>query len=173
MHRFDVPTINNLGAIAPALGIFYVILAGISADLFLGRANVITLARLLNLTGLIILSIWNVPEASKWFAYSTTYSAYSVAPVLYGWANSILRHNVEERALTLVIMTAIRVSTNAWIPLLIYPTIDAPKFPKGFPFSAAMVVGLLMVTQVIRILDNREEYVAVHPPSFTPKCTSS
>ena len=157
LHRFDVPTINNLGTITPALGIFYVVFAGISADLFLGRAGTITLACLYNLTGLIILSIWNVPEAAKWFAYSTNYSAYAVAPVLYGWANSILRHNVEERALILVLMTAIGTSTNAWIPVLVYPTVEAPKFPKGFPFSAAMVVGLLIMTQVVRVLDNREE----------------
>jgi len=110
-----------------------------------------------DLTGLIILSIWDVPEAAKWFAFSTTYSAVAVSSVLYGWANVILRHNVEERALTLILMTAIATSTNAWIPLLVYPTVEAPRFPKGYPYSAAMVVALILMTQVVRLIYNREE----------------
>ena len=44
LHRYDIPTINNLGTIAPALGIFYVLFINFGADLFLGRPGAITLA---------------------------------------------------------------------------------------------------------------------------------
>ena len=159
LHRFDTPTINNLGTIAPALGIFYVLFINFGADLFLGRAGAITLACVWNFIGLIILTIWDVPESAKWFAFSTNYASVAVSSVLYGWANTILRHNVEERALTLILMTAIATSTNAWIPLLVYPTVEAPRFPKGYPYSAANVICLVIMTQIVRILYNREEYV--------------
>ncbi|KAL3420595.1 hypothetical protein PVAG01_07040 [Phlyctema vagabunda] len=157
LHRFDIPTTNNLGTIAPALGIFYVLFINFSADLFLGRAAAITLACAVNLSGLIILSIWNVPEAAKWYAFSTTYSAVAVSSVLYGWANIILRRDGQDRASILILMTAIATSTNAWIPLLVYPTTEAPRFRKGYPYSAAMVVGLICMTQVVRIWHKREE----------------
>lgn len=159
LDRFDTPTVNNLGTIAPALGIFYVLFINFSADLFLGRPGAITLACLWNLTGLIILTIWKVPESAKWFAFSTNYASVAVSSVLYGWANIILRHNVEERALTLILMTAIATSTNAWIPLLVYPTVEAPRFPKGYPYSAANVICLILMTQIVRVIYNKEEYV--------------
>lgn len=157
LHRFDVPTINNLGTIAPALGIFYVLFINFSSDLFLGRPGAITLACVWNGIGLVILTIWDVPEAAKWFAFSTNYASVAVSSVLYGWANIILRHNVEERALTLIMMTAIATSTNAWIPLLVFPTVESPRFRKGYPYALANVVCLILMTQVVRYIYNKEE----------------
>lgn len=158
LHRFDVPTINNLGTIAPALGIFYVLFINFSADLFLGRPGAITLACVWNGIGLIILTIWDVPEAAKWFAFSTNYANVAVSSVLYGWANIILRHNVEERALTLIMMTAIATSTNAWIPLLVFPTVESPRFPKGYPYALANVVCLiLMASREIHLQHRRSK----------------
>ncbi|KAK7416066.1 MFS transporter (Seo1) [Neonectria magnoliae] len=152
LARYDTTTMNQLAAISPGLGIFFVLFINFSADLWLGRPGAITLASAVNFTGLVILAIWDVPEAAKWFAFSVTFSAVAVSSVLYGWANTILRHNNEERAITLILMTAIATSTTAWIPLFTYPTVEAPRFPKGYVYSAVIVVLLVAMTQVIRIL---------------------
>ncbi|RMJ18262.1 hypothetical protein BHE90_002535 [Fusarium euwallaceae] len=152
LNRYSTTRLNQLGAISPGLGIFFVLFINFSADLWIGRPAAITLASAINFTGLVILATWNVPEAAKWFAFSVGYSAVAVSSVLYGWANTILRHNNEQRALTLILMTAIATSTNAWIPLLVYPTVEAPRFPKGYVYSAVMAVGLVTMTQVIRIV---------------------
>ncbi|KAH6653203.1 major facilitator superfamily domain-containing protein [Truncatella angustata] len=152
LHRFDTATMNQLATISPALGIFFVLFINFSADLWIGRAAAITLASTVNFTGLVILAIWNVPESAKWFAFSVSYSAVAVSSVLYGWANIIMKDNIEERSLTLILMTAIATSTNAWIPLFVYPTVDAPRFPKGYVYSACMVVCLVIMTQVVRVL---------------------
>lgn len=152
LKRYDTATINNLAAISPALGIFFVLFINYSADLWIGRPAAITLASAFNFTNLVILAVWKVPESAKWFAFSVSYSSVAVSSVLYGWANVILRDNVEERAMTLILMTAIATSFNAWIPLLVYPTVEAPRFPKGYAYSATMVVCLVIMTQVIRLL---------------------
>lgn len=152
LHRYDTATMNNLSAISPALGIFFVLFINFSADLWISRAAAITLASAFNFTGLVILAVWNVPEAAKWFAFSVSYSAVAVSSVLYGWANIILKDNIEERALTLVLMTAIATSTNAWIPLFVYPTVESPRFPKGYVYSACMVVCLVTMTHTISYL---------------------
>lgn len=152
LGRYSTAEMNKLNAISPGLGIFFVLFINFSADLWIGRPAAITLASAVNLTGLVILAVWNVPEAAKWFAFSTSYSAVAVSSVLYGWANVILKNNIEERALTLILMTAIATSTNAWIPLFVYPTVEAPRFPKGYVYSAVMVVCLVATTQVVRVL---------------------
>lgn len=159
LGRYDVATMNNLAAISPALGIFFVLFINFSSDLWIGRPAGITLASAFNFTSLVILAIWNVPEAAKWFAYSVTYSAVAVSSVLYGWANIIMRDNIEERAMTLILMTAIATSTQAWVPLLVYPTSLGPRFPKGYVYSAAMTVLLVIMTQVIRLLFGSNGYV--------------
>ncbi|RDW63693.1 hypothetical protein BP6252_11238 [Coleophoma cylindrospora] len=157
LGRYSTAEINNLGAIAPALGIFYVLFINFSADLWLGRPGAITLASALNFTGLIILTVWDVSEAAKWFAFCTMYSAAAVSSVLYGWANTILRHNVEDRAVSLVLMTVIAQSFTAWTPLLVYPTVEAPSYPKGYPYSAAFTVALVVTTWGVKWVHNREE----------------
>lgn len=152
LGRYDVATVNNLAAISPALGMFFVLFINFSSDLWIGRPAGITLASAVNFTSLAILAIWDVPEAAKWFAYSVTYSAVAVSSVLYGWANIIMRENVEERAVTLILMTAIATSTQAWVPLLVYPTVSGPRFPRGYIYSASMTMLLVIMTQVIRFL---------------------
>ncbi len=157
LKRFDIATMNNLAAISPALGIFFVLFINFSADLWIGRPGAITLASAVNFSGLVILAVWDVPETAKWYAFSVSYSSVAVSSVLYGWANVILRDNNEERSLTLILMTAIATSTNAWIPLLVYPTIEAPRFPKGYVFSASIVICLVIMTQIIRIIFGPDE----------------
>lgn len=152
LDRYDVATMNNLAAISPALGIFFVFFINFSSDLWIGRPAAITLASAFNFTSLVILAIWNVPESAKWFAYSVTYSAVAVSSVLYGWANIIMRDNLEERAMTLILMTAIATSTQAWVPLLVYPTVSAPRFSRGYVYSASMTVLLVIMTQLVRLL---------------------
>ncbi|KAJ4182421.1 MFS transporter (Seo1) [Fusarium falciforme] len=176
LNRYSTTRLNQLGAISPGLGIFFVLFINFSADLWIGRPAAITLASAINFTGLVILAIWNVPEAAKWFAFSVGYSAVAVSSVLYGWANTILRHNNEQRALTLILMTAIATSTNAWIPLLVYPTVEAPRFPKGYVYSAVMVVGLVTMTQVIRIVfgsHGEKSRPPIEEPTFVSEDGSS
>jgi hypothetical protein len=157
LHRYTPSRINELGTIAPALGIFYVLFICFGSDLFLGRAGAITLAHTWNLIGLIILIVWNVPESSLWFAFSTTYSAVAMSSVLYGWVNDILKYSPAERSFTLVVINAVSQSTTAWTPLLVFKTVEAPRFTKGYSFAAASAICLIAFTQVVRILHNRQQ----------------
>lgn len=159
LGRYDTATMNNLAAISPALGIFFVLFINFAADLWISRPAAITLASAFNFTALIILTVWNVPEAAKWFAYSVTYSAVAVSSVLYGWSNAILKDNVEERGLTLTVMTLAGTATNAFIPNLTYQTVDAPRYPKGYIFSAIMVACLVVMTWITFFLFGNDGYV--------------
>lgn len=158
LHRYDTATMDNLAAISPALGIFFVLFINFAADLWISRPAAITLASAFNFTALIILTIWNVPEAAKWFAYSVTYSAVAVSSVLYGWANAILKDNVEERGLTLTVMTLVGTATNAFVPNLTYQTVEAPRYPKGYIFSAIMVACLVVMTWIVFFLFGNDGY---------------
>lgn len=157
LNRYSTEKVNQLGVTSPAVGIFYVLFICFGADLFLGRAFAITLSHTWNLIGLIILIIWDVPESAKWFAFNTTYSSVAMSSVLYGWANDILKHSAQERSFALIAMNAIAQSTTAWTPLLVYKTVEAPRFQKGYSFTAANAVLLIVMTWIVKWLHDRQE----------------
>lgn len=157
LKRFTPARLNNLGAISPALGIIYTLFICFASDLVLGPAWAITVAHIWNIIGLVILVIWDVPESALWFAFMTTYSAVAMSSVLYGWVNSQLRASPAERAFTLVLINAISQSTTAWTPLLVFQTVEGPRFKKGYAFVLANAICLITTAHIIRIYLKRSE----------------
>lgn len=154
LGRYSKARINELGTLAPALGILYALIISFASDLHIGPAWAITLAYTWNIIGLIILVAWHVPEAAIWFAFSTIYSSNAMAGVLHGWFNTQLRSSPAERSFTLVLINAISQSSTAWTPLLVYKTVEAPRYPKGFAFTLgcaiALVIGAHLLNQFLR-----------------------
>jgi hypothetical protein len=143
LGRYTKSHINELGTMAPALGIFYTLFACFMSDLLIGPAWAITMASSWNALGLLILTIWDVPESAKWFAFCTAYSANALSSVFHGWVNNLLKDSPEERSFTLVLINAISQSSTAWTPLLVFPTTEAPRYPKGFAFCLSMALALI------------------------------
>lgn len=159
LGRYSAAKVNELGTIAPALGIFYTLFICFASDLVLGPAWAITLSHTWNIIGLIILVIWDVPEPAKWFAFATIYSSYAMSSVFHGWVNTQLRSSPAERSFTLVLINAISQSSTAWTPLLVFPTVESPRYPKGFAFTLGSAVLLIISTHILRLYVKRKEYV--------------
>jgi hypothetical protein len=157
LGRYSTSRLNELAAISPALGIFYTLFVCFSSDLFLGPAWAITVSHLWNILGLVILVIWDVPESALWFAFLTTYSAVAMSSVLYGWINSQLRYSPTERALTLIVVNTVAQSTTAWTPLLVFKTVEGPRFTKGYSFVLANAICLIGLAHGVQYFISREE----------------
>ncbi|KAF4774807.1 major facilitator superfamily transporter [Colletotrichum scovillei] len=157
LGRYSPAQVNEMGTIAPALGILYNIVACFLSDLVLGPAWAITFSSLWNVTGLIMLVVWDVPEGAKWFAFSTMYWSNALSSVLHGWVNTILRDSPEQRSFTLVMITIIAQSSTAWTPLLTFPTVESPSYPKGFSFCLGCAVALIVATHVLDVYIKRKE----------------
>lgn len=149
LKRFSAPRINQLGTTAPALGIFYVLFVNFSSDLLWGPSGAIAFANTWNFIAMVILAVWNVPEAAKWFAFNSSYTPVAQSSVLYGWTNDMLRHNTAERSIILVIMNLIAQSTTAWTSVLVFPTVEGPRFLKGYTFCAVNSFVLVLVTYLV------------------------
>ncbi|CZR64586.1 related to putative transporter SEO1 [Phialocephala subalpina] len=163
LKRFSIPEINNLGTIPPAVGMFFCLFVNFSADMAIGRTVAFISLATLNFTVLVILAIWNVPEGAKWFAFAMSSATSAMIPLIYSWANTLLRGDVEERALTLVLMQIIATSTNAWIPLLVWPTVESPKYPKGYPYASVFTIISVAMALSVRFIYQKEESKSGHP----------
>lgn len=156
LNRYSTSKVNELFAIAPGLGMFYTLLVCFASDLVLGPAWAITLAHGWNIIGLVIQVIWDVPESALWFAFSTMYSSVAMSSVLMGWINSEIRHSPDERAIVLIVLNTIAQSTTAWTPLLVFPTVEGPRFTKGYSFVLACAICLIVSAHVTRYFIERE-----------------
>ncbi|RSL41952.1 hypothetical protein CEP54_015653 [Fusarium duplospermum] len=157
LNKYSPAKVNELGTIAPALGILYNLIACFASDLILGPAWAMTMASTINAIGLTILVVWNVPEAAKWFAFATMYWSSALSSVFHGWVNTLLRDSPEERSFTLVLITIIAQSSTAWTPLLTFPTVEAPRYPKGFSFCLGCALALIASTHVLNQYIKRKE----------------
>ncbi|CZS95252.1 related to permease of the major facilitator superfamily [Rhynchosporium agropyri] len=158
LHRFSTPKITQIGTTAPALGIFYVLFVNFSSDLIWGPSGAITFAHIWHFTAMVILAVWDVPEAAKWFAFNSAYTQVAMSSVLYGWANHILRHDSAKRSFVIVFMNLFAQSTTAWTGILVFPTVEAPRFLKGWSFCATNSLALIAFTWlIIRPLARKEE----------------
>jgi ACS family pantothenate transporter-like MFS transporter len=72
------------------------------------------------------------------------------------WANEICGGDAEERALVLGIMNASGYAFNAWLPILTYPAVQAPRFKKGFIFSTAAFGAQFLITGLVAWLQRRD-----------------
>ncbi|KAK1145862.1 MFS transporter (Seo1) [Aspergillus melleus] len=169
LDRFSTSRLNELAAVSPALGIFYTLFICFSSDLLFGPAWAITVAHVWNAIGLIILVVWNVRESALWFGFLTTYSAVAMSSVLYGWVNTLLRYSPVERAVTLVAINTIAQSTTVWTQLLVFKTVEAPRFTKGYSFVLANAVCLIATAHGIQFFIRRRK----QPPSTTTTTEAS
>ncbi|KAH7357657.1 major facilitator superfamily transporter [Pyrenochaeta sp. MPI-SDFR-AT-0127] len=155
--RYSAARINELGTIAPALGIGYTLVACFASDMFLGPAWAITLCSSFNAIGLVILTIWSVPESALWFGFATMYWSNALSSVFHGWVNNLLRDSPEERSFTLVLINLLSQSSTAWTPLLTYPTVEAPRYRKGYSFCLGCAITLILFTWIMHYYLKRDK----------------
>lgn len=46
---------------------------------------------------------------------------------------------------------------QAWLPLVVWQQVEAPRYPKGFPTMIGIAIALLITTGVIKWLHERQK----------------
>lgn len=81
-----------------------------------------------------------------------------MSSVLYSWVNTICRGNTQERSIILVIVNLVAQSSTAWTSVLVFKTVEAPRFVKGWTFCGVCAFLCIVFTVfVIRPLSARVE----------------
>jgi hypothetical protein len=103
----------------------------------------------LNLIGLVILTIWHVPESALWFAFMTMYSAVLMSSVQYGWINSLLNYSPAKWSIVLILAKTLAQSMTAWVLLLAFNTVEALRFRKEYSYVLANSLCLIVLADII------------------------
>ena len=76
---------------------------------------------------------------------------------MYRWAHEICSEDNEERSLVIGSMNEMAYVVQAWLPLIVWQQVDAPKYHKGFITVSCLSVVLIITAFVLRSLDHREK----------------
>lgn len=156
-QRFSAGLLQDYTALTPGLGLLWLILTCSLADLMQSRWAAILFSQVFNILGNVMLAVWEIPERAKWFAYCMQYFGWAMAPVLYSWQGDICRKDVQERIVVLVTMNILAQQSTAWISVLVWKTVEAPRFLKGYTFTACSAAALSIWTIVVLWLYKRQE----------------
>ncbi|KAH6990084.1 major facilitator superfamily transporter [Ilyonectria destructans] len=105
------------------------------------------------------LSVWNIPDGWKWACFILIGLGGGISGLTFAWAHEICKDDNEERALVVGSMNEMAYVFQAWLPLLIWKTVEAPRYPKGYPTMVAFAIAMAATALVIRVL-HRNELVA-------------
>ena len=146
LDKYSIEKMNNLTAIPPALGILYIFIVCFGADFIRQRFLMISFSQLMNMIGNIVLALWDVPEGAKWFGFCLGYWNWSQSSVFYPLMNDILRRDANQKSIEWLISYIFCAQSNVWLNKILYPTVEAPKFIKGFTAAACFsaLQGLFM-----------------------------
>jgi ACS family pantothenate transporter-like MFS transporter len=110
---------------------------------------------------IIVLAVWDVPDILKFVAFYFGGFSGMASPILYSWVNRTLANNYGERGLIISSMMTFGFCTQIWVPLFTFPTVEAPRFPNGYP--AASVFEFSMWATLMTGVWYMKRWEAKHP----------
>ena len=114
---------------------------GWTSDALQLRSPIVYFSLTVCLFAAINLSIWNgVPFGLKWASYYLTGFAQGSGPIFLTMVNEACADDTLERKFILGTTNSVAYAFNAWIPLLTYDTVYAPRFLVGNSVTTALIV---------------------------------
>ncbi|EEU34623.1 uncharacterized protein NECHADRAFT_3907, partial [Fusarium vanettenii 77-13-4] len=128
--QYTTAQVNNFTAISPSLGIIWIMSFAWVVDKFGRKAIIPTIAFAFRKLFISKMHVTNL--ALPRFAIVVNYIEVSLSPINYSLANIVCAADAEERAFVISSMLAISTAFGAWVSILSFPTVEAPRFFKGY-----------------------------------------
>lgn len=110
----------------------------------------------INIFCYVSLAVWEIPAAYKWACFILMGFGGGLSGLAFAWAHEICAADREERALVAATMNEAAYVLQAWLPLIVWQQVDAPRYQKGYitiVFLSALMMGMALV---IRALHHRQ-----------------
>ncbi|KAK7928154.1 major facilitator superfamily transporter [Apiospora marii] len=156
---YGVAAVNSYPTLASAVAVVFTLLYAWSSDALFRGARwppiVFAGAALIVLNA--SLAAWDrIPAGWKWACYVLGMMGGGVSGLAFAWAHEICAGDNEERALVVASMNEMAYVVQAWLPLLVWQQVEAPRYRKGFITTVFLNVGEIGMALLIRFLHRRE-----------------
>ncbi|KAF2437252.1 pantothenate transporter liz1, partial [Karstenula rhodostoma CBS 690.94] len=129
---YSVVETNYLPTGGSALNIVFSFTCGVIADATGQNYSMIVAIQLLMILCNILLSVWTIPKSALMFAYYVSYAGSAATPILISWATQLTAGDASLRQLLVATANVVSYAWVLWVPLVLFPTYDAPKYKYGY-----------------------------------------
>lgn len=156
--HYSIEAINAYPTLTPAVQVITTLLYAWSSDsLFRGaRWPPMIFSGVVLIIANTSLAVWHIPEAWHWACYIILGCGGGISGLCFAWAHEICRDDVEERALVTGSMNEMAYVFQAWLPLLIWQQVDAPKYRRGTVTMIGVNSAMIVTALLVRYLHKRE-----------------
>jgi ACS family pantothenate transporter-like MFS transporter len=157
---YSVEKINYLPTGGNALNIVVTVTCGIIADHTGQKYWMIVVIQLLMMFSNVLLSVWDIPKSALMFSYYLSYCGSAATPILISWATQLNASDASVRQLLVATANVVSYSWVLWVPLVLFPTYDAPKYKYGYQililFGGLAVISVTVMWYAYRRRDQRK-----------------
>lgn len=94
------------------------------------------------------------------FAYYLSYCGSAATPILISWATRLNAADASVRQLLVATANVVSYAWVLWVPLVLFPTYDAPKYQYGYQililFGGLAIISVTMMWYAFRRRDQKE-----------------
>jgi ACS family pantothenate transporter-like MFS transporter len=87
--------------------------------------------------------------------------------VIFRWAHEICSDDNEERAIVVGSMNEMAYVLQAWLPLIVWQQVDAPRYQKGFITVTVLAFLMIVTALVVNFLFKRQILQYVFHPEYS------
>ncbi|KAK8059424.1 hypothetical protein PG996_009354 [Apiospora saccharicola] len=156
---YGVAAVNSYPTLASAVAVVFTLLYAWSSDsVFRGaRWPPVVFAGTVLIVLNASLAAWEIPTGWKWACYVLGMMGGGISGLTFAWAHEICSEDHEERALVVATMNEMAYVVQAWLPLIVWQQVEAPRYRKGFITTVFLNVGEIAMALLIRFLHRREK----------------
>lgn len=156
---YSVVKTNYLPTGGNALNIVFTVTTGIIADHTGWNYPMIVAIQFLMMFSNILLTVWNIPKSALMFAYYLSYCGSAATPILISWATRLNAGDPSVRQLLVATANVVSYAWVLWVPLVLFPTYDAPKYKYGYQililFGGLAIISVSVMWYMYRRRDQK------------------
>ncbi|KAJ9143834.1 MFS general substrate transporter [Pleurostoma richardsiae] len=158
-QHYSITAINAIPTITAAIAVVSTLVYAWSSDtIFRGaRWPPMVFSGAVNIAIYTSLAVWDIPNAWKWACFLLVGLGSGISGLTFAWAHEICSDDNEERALVTGSMNEMAYVFQAWLPLLIWQQVEAPRYKKGYITTVFIAVLLISTALLIRFLHKKEK----------------
>ncbi|KXT17051.1 hypothetical protein AC579_4323 [Pseudocercospora musae] len=146
-EKYSVVQINILPTAGDALSVVAALGFGILADITGCNATIVVGISLLVILANAMLAVWSIPKSALLFAFFISYAGLAAQPIVIAWGNHLAAGDPVLRQMLVACGNVASYTFNAWLPLVAFPTYDAPKYDYGYQilvmFGGLAIIGTI------------------------------
>ncbi|KAJ4320923.1 hypothetical protein N0V84_005627 [Fusarium piperis] len=146
---YSVVQTNVLPTAGNAISVVAAFLAGAVVDATQARLTISVIIQLAVVVSNILLAVWYIPNGAKLFAYFLSYVGSAAQPIIISWGHHLNAGDPNLRQLLVATGNIFTYSFSTWLPLVLFPTYDAPHYKYGYQvlilFGGLAIIGAYLL----------------------------